>query len=371
VNNHKGLVLATAMCFLGLALLSIMLLISILQQDVQLIAKVKSKSQARYMAEAGINHALAKLKLDGFSSRADFNGSLDTGSYKVVYSETGGRYVATSEGTVGGVTENAIVEVEDKTPSALYYVAGAGNDVWINSFLAEAVINGDIHANEDVNLRSGFLIAWLTITGDVSATHWVTLGIRHNQSDWFDLHVVINGVAGESAVVTEDADPIYFPKFDYDAYEDAAVESGDYYSSDHTFTDQTLSPTNGIVYVDGIATFEGTCALNGGVIAKAIRVNGTLTQIKSGYRNVIIARRRDIKVAGRLATEEAIVYANRDIIATQILADVDINGIMMAGRDIYFWNFLTRIDYNYVETHPIDMGEEQEGQSFGIISWNQ
>jgi hypothetical protein len=359
------------MCFLALALLSITLLIGILQQDVRLISRVKSKAQARYMAEAGLNHALAKLKLDGFGSRADFSGSLDTGSYKVVYSETGGRHVVTSEGAVGGVAENAIVEVEDLTPSALYYVAGAGNDAWINSFIANAAINGAIHANNDLNLRSGFLISWLTITGDVSASHWVTLGIRHNESDWFDSHVVINGVGGESAVVTEDADPIYFPNFDYKAYEDAAVESGDYYSSSQTFTDQTLSPANGIVYVDGTAYFSGTCTLNGGVIARAIRVEGTLTQVKSGYRNVIVARRRDIRIRGSLATEEAIVYAARDILATQVGADIAINGIMMAGRDIYMWNFLTLIDYNYIETHPIDMGEESEGQSFGIISWNQ
>ncbi|MFQ5952877.1 MAG: hypothetical protein ACE5JK_05685 [Candidatus Omnitrophota bacterium] len=371
IKNQKGVALVVVMAFVVLLVSSIIFLGNMLQQDVQLITKVKSKAQARYMAEAGINHAMAKLKLDGFSSRANFNGTMDTGSYKVTFTESGGRHVVTSEGTVGGITESATIEAEDLTPSALYYVAGAGNNVWINSFIAAAAITGDVHANSNVNLSSGFLISWLTITGDVSASNEVWLGNRHNESDWFDSHVVINGVAGESAVVTEGADVIFFPNFNFKAYEEAAIDSGDYYSTSQIFTGVTLSPANGIVYVKGGATFEGTCTLNGGIVANRIIVNGTLNQVKSGYRNVIIARKKDIKVSGRLATEEAIVYATRDILATQSGADIDVNGIMMAGRDIYLWNFLTLIDYNYIETNPIDMGEEEEGQSFGVISWNQ
>ncbi len=371
MNNQKGAVLIIAMAFVLLMIMSTLFLGNMLQQDVQLITKVKSKAQARYIAEAGIYHAAAKIKLDGFSSRADFTGTMDTGSYNVTYSEYSGKHLVVSEGTVGGITETASIEVEDLTPSALYYVAGAGNNVMINSFFAAAAVTGDIHANSDVYLRSGFLISWLTVTGDVSATKKVWLGNRHNESDIFDWHVVINGIAGESAVVEEGADAIFFPKFDFDAYEEAAIESGDYYADDKTFTDETLSPANGVVFVDGLATFNGTCTINGGIVAKKIRVDGTLNQVKSGYRNVIIAKKKDIKIAGRLATEEAIIYATRDIVATEVGADIDVNGIMMAGRDIYLWNFLTLIDYNYVETHPIDMGEEEEGQSFRILSWNK
>jgi hypothetical protein len=92
--------------------------------------------------------------------------------------------------------------------------------------------------------------------------------------------------------------------------------------------------------------------------------------LKSGYRNVIVARKKDIKVRGRLAVEEALIYAARDIIATEVYADIEVNGIIMAGRDIYLWNFLVLIDYNHLETWPLDMGQEEEGQSFGVLSWN-
>ena len=132
IKNEKGIILIIAMSFVVLMVMSAVLLGNMLQQDVQLITKVRSKARARYIAEAGIHHAMAKLKLDGFGSRADFDGTMETGSYKVVFSESSGRYLATCEGTVGGVTETASIEMEDLTPSALYYVTSSGNDIWIN-----------------------------------------------------------------------------------------------------------------------------------------------------------------------------------------------------------------------------------------------
>jgi hypothetical protein len=371
MNNQKGAVLIIAMAFVLLMVMSTLLLGNMLQQDVQLVTKVKSKAQARYMAEAGIQHAIAKLKLDGFSSRANFNGSMDTGSYEVMFSESSGRHLIACEGTVSGIAETASIGVEDLTPTALYYVAGAGNEVWINAFIAAATITGDIHANHDLHLGSDPFIGWLTVAGDVSASNEVWLGNRHNESDWLDGHVVINGVSGEDATVEEYASTIFFPVFDFKAYKEAAVEAGDYYSSSTVFTDQTLSPGNGVVYVDGTASFYGNCTINGGVVARSLIVDGTLNQVKTGSKNVIIAWKKDILVRGRFATEEAIIYAQRDILATEIGADIDVNGIIMAGRNIFIWNFLTLITYNHIETSPTDMGEEEEGHSFRILSWNQ
>ena len=296
---------------------------------------------------------------------------MDTGSYKVVFTDPGGRHLVTSEGTVSGRTETASAELEDLTPSALYYVASAGNDVKIYSFVAAANIVGDLHGNHDVQLMSGPLISWLIVTGDVSACNDVILGNRHNESDYLDAHVAINGDTGEDATVEENAQVVFFPVFNTDAYILAAQEGGDYYTTDQIYTDQTLSPTSGCIVIKGSATFNGNCTLNGGIIAKKIFVNGTLTQVKSGLRNIIYAYKKDIQVSGRLAVEEAIIFAARDIAVTEALADLEINGIMMAGRDLLLWNFLCYIDYNHIETHPLDMGEEEEGRSFAVISWNQ
>ncbi len=372
IKNQEGAVLVIVMTFMALMLLSAIYLANMIKGDAELIGRVKTVEQAKYMAEAGINHALGRIKNTNFGNRTDFSNALDTGSYSVTFSESGGRYLITSVGTAGSVSRTASLEIEDLTPTALKYVTGAGNDFRTNSFIAGAEMNGDIHANNDVYLKSGFLISWLRITGDVSATGIVIEGTVHNDGswDWWDDHVVINGNADDTATVFEGERRIVFPTFNYDKYRQEAIDSGDYYDTDQVFNGATLSPANGIVFVDGDVDFQGNNTINGGIIADDITIWGTLSQNKSGNRNVVIARDGDIGILGRLYTEEALVYADRDIRSLQVLADIEINGIILARRDIYMWNFLTLIDYDYVETYPADIGSEED-QSFGIISWNR
>ena len=325
------------------------------------------------MAEAGINEALARIKSSGFSSRSNFNGSLDTGSYSVTHSETGGRYLVTSVGTVSGVSETVSAEIYNNTPTALSYFSAAGNDIRINSLIANARIVGDIHANNNVYLKSGPLISWLRITGDVSATGIVEEGTRYDQGsdDLWDDHVVINGDADDTATIYEGEDRVTFPTFDLTEYQRLAEDSGDYYNSDQVFNGVSFSPANGVVYVDGNAEFQGSNTINGGIVANNISVRGTLTVNKSGTKNVVIAKSGDIRVFGRLYTEEAIVYASQDIASLQILADIDINGILMARRDVDMWNFLTSIDYTYAYVAPSDMMDEDGEATFRLVSWNQ
>jgi len=371
-NNKKGVVLAIVLGVVALMVLSTVSLGVMIQQDVRLIRRVKEVEQAQYVAEAGINHALADIKENGFIARSNFVGNLDTGTYSVTYSTVGGRHLVTSVGTVSGVTSTVSAEIADNTPSALNYFCGAGDDVRINSFIADSEINGDLHANDDIYLYSGFLFAWLDITGSVSATGDVQEGSRHNTGSWdlWDNHVVINGQSNDSAAVFQGAPRIAFPTFDYTAYQDLALDSGDYYSSNTVFSSTTLSPGNGIVYVAGEAQFLGACTINGGVVAEEIIIAGTLTQNKSGTRNVVMAKGGDIEIFGRLYTEEALVYAAQDIVSLQLFAEIEINGLMLARRDIDMWNFLTRIDYNYVYVAPSDMMDEDGERTFQLVSWN-
>jgi hypothetical protein len=376
LRSQRGMVLAVVLGFVGLMAMSTMSFSTMVQRDINLVHTVKTHEQAMYMAEAGINHALARIRLNGFSSRANFSGALDTGTYSVTYSTVSSRYMVTSIGTVSGVSETVTAELEDNTPTALFYFSGAGNDLKIYCLVALATITGDIHANHDVNLASGPLISWLRITGDVSATGIVKEGALWHDggsgfSDLLDNHVVINGMGNDTATVYESQPRITFPTFTYDSYKQAAQASGNYYSSSQTFNNVTLTPANGIVYVDGDATFRGTCRVNGGVIANNILVINTLEQRKAGSRNVVIAKGGDIRVFGRLYTEEALVYASQDILSVQALAEIDINGIMLAGRNIDMWNFITLIDYNYIYVSPSDMRGANGEDTFRVRSWNK
>lgn len=377
IKNQKGIILFIAMSFMALLVISAVSLSTMIQRDVKLIRRVKENEQARALAEAGINHAFAKMKENGFASRANFTGSLDTGSYSVTFLDVSGRCRVTSVGTVSGVSKTVVAEIKGYTATALNYFSGAGDDVMIkiHTGITDATINGDIHANDDVYLI-GQPSSHLAITGDVSATGIVQEGSKHDQSDNKDTNIYINALNNDAATVYEGANRIIFPVFNYGVYKQAAIGSDpdnpeDYYSSDQTFTG-TLSPTNGIVYVDGDVTISGTCTLNGGMIAESIYIPGgaTLQQVKSGTRNVIIAKDSDITVAGRLCVGEAVVYAAQDIQTRENWgADVEINGCMLASRDIRMWNFRTSVNYNHVYILPPDMAAEMSG--FSVVSWNR
>jgi len=373
LGNQRGMVLLLVMSFMALVMLSSLSVSTMIQRDVTLIDHAKTVEQARLMAEAGVNHALAEIQLNGFATRANFSNILDIGSYDVTHTTSGGRFLVTSIGTVNGVSKTVTAEVADNLPTALNYFSGAGNDININALIAGANIVGDIHANNDVNLKSGPLIAWLLISGNVCATGIVKEGTRYNTGswDWWDNHVSINGHADDTATVFEGQDRITFPTFNYSNYQAAAQETGDYYATSQVFNGEALNPSNGIVYIDGDVEFRGACSINGGIIANQITVIGSLTQTKTGNRNVILAKNGDIRIFGRLFTEEALVFAAQDILTLEILADIDINGIMLARRNIAMWNFLTLIDYTYVFIAPSDLLGPDGEDTFELVSWNQ
>ncbi|MGB2600461.1 MAG: hypothetical protein WBD00_05405 [Candidatus Omnitrophota bacterium] len=369
IRNKKGFVLPYVLMFIGMIAFITVLLPTVMQRDAALIKGIRDREQARYVAEAGINDAFAQLKSQGFASRSNFTGSLDVGSYSVTFSETGGRHLVTSVGTVSGASKTVTAEVQDNTPTALNYFSGAGNDIMVKIHTnVNGFIVGDLHANNNV-----YLIvqphARLDISGDVSATGIVEEGNQHYNADNKDSDLFINGQANDAATIYEGANRITFPVFDFTKYKEAAIDSGDYYNSDQTFNSATLSPGNGVVYVDGDVEILGDCTLNGGLIANNIQISGTLNQVKTGDRNVIASKDQDIAISGRLLTEEAVVLAQQDIRTHEHWgAEVSINGTMLAKRDVQMWNFRTEIDYNHIYIYPIDMTDESSG--FNVISWN-
>jgi hypothetical protein len=375
INNEKGQVLAIVLVFVALMVMSTLYLGNMMRTDVDLVKRMKERDQALYLSEAGINHALAKMKKDGFTARNDFSDSLDTGAYNVSFSTIKGRHLITSLGAVGGNTAEVSVEIKDVMPDALHYVMSAGDDVQVYSSVADAEIDGDMRANDDVKLKNNTASAFVNVSSnEISVVDVVLLGTNYDSTDSKDIHVVINGVAGEPArslaIVDEEGTTMSFPNFNYQRYREEAVDSGDYYEGDQIFDGVTLTPGNGIVFVDGNVTFNGNCTLYGGIIADDIRVNGTLAQMKSGSRNVIIARNWQINVAGRLYTEEALIHSYDDINSASDNADFEINGVVVCREDILVQGTNTLIDINYAETYPSDMEKEDGEGVLEIVGWN-
>ena len=371
-SDQKGVVLVVVLSFVALMVLSTVMFTGILKRDIELIGRAKLSEQAKNVAEAGVNHAIAKLIADGFDSRTNFNGSLDTGTYSVTYSSSGDRVLVASVGTVSGVSRTVSAELENRFPTALLKMFAGGNDIKARASSSDATISiiGDIHANNDVELRAVGGGGTVSITGAVSAVGIVQEGSQHDADDSLDDDVSINGAVNDTAIVTEGADRVKYPSFEYDTYKQEAIAAGTYYSGNTTFDGDSLS---GIIYVDGNVKITGTVNLTGGLVGDDIDIVGTLNQTKNvtGDRNFILAKDMDILINEELLVEEAIVYAKRDLRTRAAGTSVNITGIVLAERDMSFWNVQTTVTYVYKLTHPSDLAGTDEKDMIHVVSWNR
>jgi len=353
---------------------------NMLLQDAHMIRRLENNTKAQYAAEAGISDALATLVQNGFSAKDTMFPLSDTigdGSYNVTVSESGGRVLLTSVGSVNGVSKTVAAEIKDKVPNALYYMLCGGTDVKFRAFFLGLVdINGDIHANSDVTLRAQAL-ALIDIgpcpAGDCDGS--VSAGRKISKST--GALGVIN-IAGSE---TEGAPMVAFPEFDYDYYKTLADDSGDYYSGDTTIgstgSTTSLTPGNGIIYIDGTATLRGDINLTGGLIAEKIEVRGQLNQTKdtSHNTNVIIAKGGgapgDIRIFNELGTEEAVVYATRDFDVVAAFSVVNITGALIAGRNIRVWDAACYVTYNHTILAPAGLMGDDEDDTISIVAWTR
>lgn len=367
IKNSKGTVF---MIVLVMSLLMVVIAVSasnMLLQDAHMVTHLKRATQAQYIAEGGISAALATLVQLGFTAK-DTPGNfpetnLGDGKYDVTVTQSGGRVLLSSVGTVNGTSRTVAAEVKDDTPTSLYYMMSSGSDLTLRALLIGwADVNGDMHSNRNMRLQTLFL-GWIDIDtcgsaccdGSISACNTIaTLG---NVS-----------YAGSK---TEGAAAVTFPNFDYAYYRDLAIESGDYYSGDATFRNRTLSPANGIVYVEGTAKFRGVCHVYGGVVADRILVEGEFYQHKSGTRNVIISRNDDIRIYRLFQTEEALVYAGRDFRIFSVGSVVNVTGILIAARYLRMWDALTYITYNHKLIYPDGLIIGSGDVPIEIVSWNR
>ncbi len=376
IGNKKGMVLIVVLGFVLLMSITTIFFVDIIKQDMELIGRAKTMEQARNMAEAGINHALAEIRANGLSGSTVVSETMDTGGYVVTYSQVGSRILLTSVGTVGPVSRTVTAEISGAVDSPLNKMYTAYNSLKLRATGSASLVEvtGDIHSNSDVELKS-LNNGIVRVNGEVAAVGVVLEGSKHNQSDSADAFIWINGVNNDAATVTEGAPflPLvgvdWITQGDLAEWKQKAIDAGDYYSSNQTFTG-SISPSSGYAYVDGNVTISGTCVLNGSLIADDIKISGSLIQtIKSGIINIIYAKgtNGDITVHGNLTTEGAIVHARRDLTTGTAGATIDIEGCMIAERDITFWNVTTVVKYAYKDPEIYAPGLQQD---VDIISWN-
>ncbi|MDD5439504.1 MAG: hypothetical protein PHS37_04895 [Candidatus Omnitrophica bacterium] len=370
MRNKRGVIFLMAIAMTAILLFAGLSGANMILRDAYLIKRLVYSMQALYVAEAGMSDALSRL-CDSYSLDIfPLTGTVDSASYTVTSSSVAGRVLLTSTGTVpaGTVTVSRAVkvEIEDNSPTAMNFIMSAGNNVRIKGgFLTASFMNGNVHANNNVYLKTGIALGYVNVTG--TATH--SDGDTHNTYiDTYFGWIDVDGYPryGTGTHVTEPAwngTNVTFPVFDYPYF--AALTQGTadtcYYPAGHTFDGVTLSPSCGLIYVNGPAVFRNNCTINGGIIADSIKVEtyvtwifiipiihvGKLNQNVAGDKNQIVSRLGNIDIQGELHAHGALVYASGDFRSIDAAAIVDVTGVIAAGSNINFEDYLAAITYNY------------------------
>ncbi|MDD5439507.1 MAG: hypothetical protein PHS37_04910 [Candidatus Omnitrophica bacterium] len=386
ILNKKGTNFISILALSFLMVLAMVASSNMILSDVMVLKRLELNIEALYIAEAGINAVLGDMAAQFSSVSFPVTGTFGGGTYTVTKQVTGGRSLLSSEGriAVGGgrpdVTKIAAVEIVDTTPTSLSYILSCGNNViCLGGVHNGVVITGNLHANNMCTLNTA------NGQGDVSVSGTVTYtndNVYINVGNGADCYIIANGVTFPRKTKTTKSDwkhaQVTFPAFD-DAYyrklaDPALGGDGLYYSGDHEFSGGDIKPDNGLVFVNGTATFSGTCHLYGGVIAKTIAITGSLTQHKTGDYNMIVANgaaagQGNITItSGQVGTDEALLYARKNFVVSGSRTNVSINGVIVAAGDIDLSDFQILVHYTY-QSPTVDLGSTNA--TVGLISWNR
>ena len=272
VNNQRGSVLL----IITMMVLTIIILLGSTYVYLSGSTRLNSTSyyertQAYYIAEAGIEKALVKLKDDVNWSFGSYQEDFGKGKIESVsVSSSGNIYTITSVGEFQGAkkTLTAVVEINSGgLPFSQYnlYFSDSNNKVFkgpsggkatlksdiydIGNFnlTGNATIEGSLYVVGDVNIKGS-----VDITGDVFATGNVTYNKRENITG------SING--GYSLNIP----PFDLTESDFEKLKISADAQGKYYETDPGID---LSQLNGIYFVNGDVEISGTYSGKGTIVA--------------------------------------------------------------------------------------------------------
>lgn len=272
-----------------------------------------TSSKALWLAEAGIQQVLYKLKNDaGYRNNPTaVNGSLGDGTYSVSVTKNGSTYTITSTGTVNNLNRKVeqTAVVAGAVPEAFNYAQHSGGDIDFDD--STGTVTGNISAADEVKDEEG---------------------------------MTINGV------ITEDSSVVN-PSVDLTSY--AAIADTTVNGNKTFQTGQTYS---GIWYVGGKATIANNVTINGSIIAtgnivlqdsKGITINPT-----SPYPALVSAG----NINGNKLKNSSInglVYAGEDITFNQSKNNT-FNGTLIANEDISIQNSsnITIIYNSNIQSNP-------------------
>lgn len=338
-GSERGSVILVVVLIAALLMLLGASMSYLVSQDAHMSKMLRRRAQAHALAEAGISHAFAVLAEDFGRATNPFNfpqTGLGPGVYDPEVTLVGSdRARIVSTGIVESVVE--VVEVDVSAPTG---------------WLPEQVM---------------FANSYMKLRGDGDA-----FGSTHSNSYtdmggtvWIGEHATASGdmtVSGGAVVEGQtigDWPMIPFPILNFDLYHQLAREGGIVYEGNQTFSDTTLSPGNGIVWVNGDVTFTSHVHVHGCVVATGdIKQSGSLTNslvtIGDSELPVLMSRDGSIIVAGQTETD-GLIYSLTGDIDLRGGSHTDLYGKLFAGR-----NIISRGNWGACRNRPI--------KPFGLLS---
>lgn len=257
-GNRDGSAIMIVICVSGILLITAVAISFMAGNAAFTSRKLHSGEQALAIAEAGAADMLSKLRQDfGAWANTSITTNFAQGAYVVTsqMSTNTGNVLITSTGTVGSDERTTALEVLGDLWLLYDSVVGAGdailaeNDCTLDT--AALAVHGRVHANSDVLHTHGNTV----IDGDVSSCGVVEVEVSPGH----------NKLPGSGRVVVPDYQP-------FDAWKAWAQSGGIYYPASVTLPAATLTPGNGVVYVDGDVEVRNQSGLVGTLVAA-----GTIT----------------------------------------------------------------------------------------------
>ncbi len=363
--DKKGVAFLITIILLGITVTASSALSLMLLKDAFTVKRLKASTEAYYLAEAGAEEAIQEL----WDNRFDISGfpktrSLGAGIVTIAYPNTSkwasdGMLLITSTGTVRGISRTTKIAVKANIPPSFNYTALCNGIIFVaQGSTVNCGASRGVHSNSTA-------MAAVDVAGMVAGDASAVGRIREEH------HGHITGHK------TNNAPSVSLPAFNaafFDYYINKASASGDVYTPSggtQHFT-ASLSPANGVVYVNGNVSLEGNLTINGCIIAAGnidinLITNGTVIQNQFGNFPALMSRGGTIKIWDS-TTLNGLVYAAGDITTVSMLpvySGININGIIMSHGNITLGNKVTT---TYAKQLLTGIGADSVGW---ILNWQE
>jgi len=322
-KDQEGAAILIVMCVAAILLIAGISVTFLAGNASHMSRKINTQVRTLNIAEAGIADMIYKMTTnysmwrDQMTNTDSFGDGTFTAS--TLTDTNTGHVLITSVGTVGNESRETVIEL-------LGTIWDIYNNVWsdfnaiitggdITFHSAAVTIHGGIHANGDVTKST---MADPTIDGDVSAS---------GSSDVT--------AAGTNTTTTNDA-PVTVPDYrEFDEgdpnWYDLAQSNGLYYGSSQAFGQVDLTPSNGVIYVNGDVSFGNNSSYVGTLVsAGTITVANRLVHTSFNTNWPAMLAMDDINLHNR-NTYYGVIWAGNNI---DILNNRTITGTIIAMNNV-------------------------------------